>query len=122
MTSRLNNIKSNKLIMRDYLALINEIVYSVELKIENIDNQQAKQQLDNKIDQSKTYIIIIEEYMNLNYTKHFDDNDLCIIYEDALVYVSDEVRSCYLSIFNENIYFDLTHPHIIQILKNLMIA
>ena len=40
MTSRINNIKSNKLIMRDYLGLINEIVYGIELKIENIDNQQ----------------------------------------------------------------------------------
>ena len=45
--------------------------------------------------------------MNLNYINHFDDDNLCIIYDDALVYVSDEVRSCYLSIFNEYIYFDL---------------
>jgi hypothetical protein len=42
--------------------------------------------------------------MNLNNTNHFDDNDLCIIYEDALAYVSNEVRSCYPSIFNEKIY------------------
>ena len=107
MTSRINNIKSNKLVMRDYLGLINEIVYCIESKIENIDNQQEKQELDNKIDQLKSYKIIIKEYMNLNYINHFDDDNLCIIYEDALVYASDEVRSCYPSIFNENIYFDL---------------
>ena len=107
MTSRINNIKNNKFVLRDYLGLINEIVYGIESKFENIDNQQEKQELDNKIDQLKSYKIIIKEYMNLNYTNHFDDNDLCIIYEDALVYVSNEVRSCYPSIFNENIYFDL---------------
>ena len=107
MTSRINNIKNYKLVMRDYLGLINEIVYSIELKNENIDDQQEKEELDNKINQLKSYKIIIKEYMNLNYTNSFDDNDLCIVYDDALVYVSDEVRSCYPSIFNENIYFDL---------------
>ena len=107
MTSRINNIKDNKLILRDYLGLINEIVYGIELKIEAVDDQQEKQELDNKIDQLKSYKIIIKEYMNLNYTNHFDDNDLYIIYEDALVYVSNEVKSCYPSIFNENIYHDL---------------
>ena len=82
---RINNIKNNKFVLRDYLGLINEIVYGIESKIENIDNQQEKQELDNKIDQLKSYKIIIKEYMNLNYTNHFDDNDLCIIYEDALI-------------------------------------
>ena len=107
MTSRINNIKNYKLVMRDYLGLINEIVYSIESKMVIIDDQQEKEELDSKINQLKSYKIIIKEYMNLNYTNSFDDNDLCIVYDDALVYVSDEVRSCYPSIFNENIYFDL---------------
>ena len=104
MTSRINNIKDNKLILRDYLGLINEIVYGIESNRETVDEIQ---ELDNKIDQLKSYKTIIKEYMNLNYTNHFDDNDLYIIYEDALVYVSNEERSCYPSIFNENIYHDL---------------
>ena len=61
MTSRINNIKSNKLIMRDYLGLINEIVNGIELKIENIDNQQEKQELDNKINQLKSYKLLKSE-------------------------------------------------------------
>ncbi len=48
MTSRINNIKNNKFVLRDYLGLINENVYGIESKIENIDNQQEKQALDNK--------------------------------------------------------------------------
>jgi hypothetical protein len=30
MTSRINNIKNYKLVMRDYLGLINEIVHGIE--------------------------------------------------------------------------------------------
>ena len=93
MTTKIDIIKNNKLAMRDYLGLINEIVYGIELKIETVDNQQDKQELDNKTNILKAYKTVIKEYMNFNYTNHFDDNDLCIIYEDALVYVNDEVRN-----------------------------
>ncbi len=55
----------------------------------------------------KSYKVIIKEDINLNYTNHFDDNDLCIIYEDELVYVNNEVRSCYPSIFEYNIYMSV---------------
>ena len=55
MTSRINNIKNNKFVLRDYLGLINEIVYGIESKIENIDNQQEKEEFDNKINQLKSY-------------------------------------------------------------------
>ena len=64
MTSRINNIRNNELILRDYLGLINEIVYGIELKIETVDDQHEKQELDNKINQMKSYIVIIKEYVN----------------------------------------------------------
>ena len=66
MTSRINNIRNNKLILRDYLGLINEMVYGIETLIENLDNQDEKQELDNKINKMKSYKVIIKDYMNLN--------------------------------------------------------
>ena len=107
MTSRINNIRNNKLILRDYLGLINEMVYGIETLIENLDDQDEKQELDNKINQMKSYKVVIKEYMNLNYTNHFDDNDLYIIYEHAMSYVGEEVRNGYPSIFEYNIYMSV---------------
>ncbi len=104
MTLRINIIRNNKLILRDYLGLINEIVYGIELKIETVDNQHEKQELDNKINQMRSYKVIIKEYINLNYTNHFDDNDLHVIYEYALTYIGEKVRKGYPSIFEYNIY------------------
>jgi hypothetical protein len=104
MTSRINNIRNNKLILRDYLGLINEIVYGIETLIETLDDQDEKQELDNKINQMKSYKVIIKEYINLHYTNHFDDNDLYKIYEHAMSYVGEEVRNCYPSIFEYNVY------------------
>ncbi len=54
--------------MRDYLGLINEIVYGIESNRETIDDQHEKQELDNKINQMKSFKIVIKEYMNLNYS------------------------------------------------------
>jgi hypothetical protein len=96
MTSRINNIKDNKLILRDYLGLINEIVHDIEWKIETVDDQHDKQELDNKINQMKSYKVIIKEYMNLNYANHFDDNDLYIIH--TLVKRLEMVIQAYLNI------------------------
>jgi hypothetical protein len=39
--------------MRDDFGLINEIVYGIESKIETIDNQHDKQELDNKTNMFK---------------------------------------------------------------------
>ena len=54
MTSRINNIK-DKFIVRDYIGIINEIIYAIELKFENIEIQQENQELNNKINQLKSY-------------------------------------------------------------------
>ncbi len=59
----------------------------------------------------KSYKVIIKEYINLNFTNHFDDNNLYVTYEYAMIYVGEEVRNGYPSIFEYNIYQSLSFEY-----------
>ena len=56
MTYRFETIKTNKHILRDYLGIINEIIYTIDLKIQTITIEQEKQELNNKINILYIYI------------------------------------------------------------------
>ena len=89
MTSKINIIKNQKMILRDYLGLINEINFAIESKIENLNamvndsNDEEEIQnynntinnFNNKINKFKEYKVIIKEYMHHNYTNTFNDAD-----------------------------------------------
>ena len=125
MTSKINIIKNHKLIMRDYLGLINEINFAIESKIENLnamvnDSNDDEEILNynntinnfnNKINKFKEYKVIIKEYMHHNYTNTFNDADLDVIFYDGIELLPEDIIDCYPSIFEFNIYMD--------VLKNL---
>ena len=117
----INDIKNNKLVLRDYVALIKEIINSLETNndnlytsIEETNSEQRQQFFQNVIDDNNIRIIeliniknIFKEYINSNFINSIDNNDLIKIYDDGISYVDDDVKNCYPSIFNENTYFDL---------------
>jgi hypothetical protein len=117
----INDIKNNKLVLRDYLGLIKEIVYSIEnsIEISNLiingsnDEEQKQNHQDkivnhnNKIDKLNSYRPVFIEYINSNFSNIIDDNDLKNIYDTAMSYVDEDIMECYPSIFKPNIYFDL---------------
>ena len=102
----INDIKNNKLVLRDYVALIKEIINSLETNndnlytsIEETNSEQRQQFFQNVIDDNNIRIIeliniknIFKEYINSNFINSIDNNDLIKIYDDGISYVDDDVK------------------------------
>ena len=95
--SKINIIKNNKFILRDYNGLISEIIYQIEKESDLINN--------NIVITLNKYRDIFRKYLQNDFTSEINDNDLEYIYTYAIT-LPDELK-LYPSIFNENIYFDL---------------
>jgi hypothetical protein len=110
---KINIIKHNKFILRDYIAVINEIIFNIELITEkfnaiiNLNVEVKKEEYKNiiknnntKINKLNQYKMILKEYINSNFASYMCDYDLNYIYSEALTYVDEDCRD-YPSIFNE---------------------
>jgi hypothetical protein len=98
MTSKINIIKNNKFILRDYVALINEIIHQIEKDSDLVNN--------NIVITLNKYKDMFRKYLQNDFTTdEINDNDLEYIYTYAIT-LPDELK-LYPSIFNENIYFDV---------------
>ena len=110
MTAKINIIKYNKFILRDYIAVIKEINFNIEKHIEELkeqnDDGNNDEQIElaiNKIEKLNAYKLIFKEYHNNNYSNVINDDDLSYIVNIARLTV-DEQCIDYPSIFNENNY------------------
>ena len=101
MSSKVDIIKSSKLILRDYTGLLNELSYLIE----------NDEELFNRL---KKYKSIFIEYLQNNFINVITDDDLYFINSYANDCLAEELKVNYPSIFNENIYHDL-----IKSLKNI---
>ena len=117
----INDIKNNKLVLRDYIGLINEIIYAIENNIEILNlimgesnDEELKQNYhnkiiddNNKIDKLNSLKTFFREYISSNFSNTIHNIDLKNIYDDGLSYLDEDIIECYPSVFNENTYFDL---------------
>jgi hypothetical protein len=94
MTSKVDIIKSSKLILRDYTGLLNELSYLIE----------NDEELFNRL---KKYKSIFIEYLQNNFINVITDDDLYFINSYASDCLPEELKVNYPSIFNENTYHDL---------------
>ena len=67
MTSKINIIKNNKFIIRDYIGLISEIVYQIEKESNLINN--------NIVITLNKYKDIFRKYLQNDFTSEINDND-----------------------------------------------
>jgi len=101
MTSRIEIIKSSKLILRDYLGLLNEVIFQKETE----NNEEFSN--SNILTRMKKYRDIFKEYLQNNFTNEINDFDLFFINNHAKDCLDEDIKNIYHSIFNENIYHDL---------------
>ena len=101
MTSRIEIIKSSKLILRDYLGLLNEVIFQKETE----NNEEFSN--SNILTRVKKYRDIFKEYLQNNFTNEINDFDLFFINNHAKDCLDEDIKNIYHSIFNENIYHDL---------------
>ena len=99
MTYRFETIKTNKHILRDYLGIINEIIYTIDLRIQTITIEQEKQELNNKINNLNIYKNLIKQYINNYITRIISDKEFYEIKSLAVLYFEDDIIDCYPSIF-----------------------
>ena len=105
MTTRINIIKTNKFILRDYIAVITECIFHIEEYNNNNNNHVELNVI--KIQKLQKYKIILKEYIYLNFEQEMNDNDLKFIVDNVILFVPENRRD-FPSIFNENIYNDLS--------------
>ena len=99
MTSKVDIIKSSKLILRDYTGIFNELIYLIEN-----DEELFNINILNKL---KKYKSIFIEYLQNNFINVITDDELYVINSYTSVCLPEELKANYPSIFNENIYHDL---------------
>ena len=70
MTTKINIIKNNKFILRDYIGCINEIIYQIE-QISDVINNSIIITLNK-------YKTIFKKYLQNDFTSEMNDNDFRI--------------------------------------------
>ncbi len=103
MTTGINIIKNNKLILRDYAASIKEHIFHIEKHNENNNENNIN---NYKIEKYNNYKSIFKEYIHNNFSNEINENDIECIYDNALLFVAEDCRG-YNSIFEDNLYHDL---------------